>query len=390
MRIADYQLSIEYSETRILYASRIHGWPENTDKIMKTPMQKEKHRSTRLALSILLLSMTLVVLSVAEAKTLGEAFKEVNASVVEIRTVQRSVPQRLGMTPTSIGGLGSGVLISPDRVLTASHVVEVADQIKVLFVDGRERFARIVASEQFADVSLLALSEPIEGIEPAPLGDSNDVEIGDQVFVIGAPYGVSHTFTAGFVSGLHRDEVMGGFNMGEVIQTDAAINTGNSGGPMFNRDGQVIGIVSHILSRSGGFEGLGFAISINTAKSLVIEQRSFWSGVQGLLLPPPMAQALNVPQNTGMLVQQVAGASPGARLGLRAGRIPINLDGQMIILGGDIILMVNDIRIDSPDAIRKIRTSLRSFKPGDRMVVEILRAGHRERLETTPYTAAVN
>ncbi len=390
MCIADYQLSIEYVGTRILYASRTHGWPENTDKIMKTPMQKEKRHSTLLAMSILLLSMTSVVLSVAEAKTLGEAFKEVNASVVEIRTVQRSVPQRLGMTPTSIGGLGSGVLISSDRVLTASHVVEVADQIKVLFVDGRERFARIVASERFADVSLLALSEPIEGIEPAPLGDSNDVEVGDQVFVIGAPYGVSHTFTAGFVSGLHRDEVMGGFNMGEVIQTDAAINAGNSGGPMFNRDGQVIGIVSHILSRSGGFEGLGFAISINTAKALVIEQRSFWSGIQGLLLPPPLAQALNVPQSTGMLVQQVAGASPAARLGLQAGRIPINLDGQLVILGGDIILMVNDIRIDSPDAIREIRTSLRSFKAGDRMVVEILRAGHRERLETTPYTAAVN
>ena len=358
--------------------------------IMKTPMQKEKHRNMRLALSILLLSMTLVVLSVAEAKTLGEAFKAVNASVVEIRTVQRSVPQRLGMTPTSIGGLGSGVLISPDRVLTASHVVEVADQIKVLFVDGRERFARIVASEQFADVSLLVLSEPIEGIEPAPLGDSNDVEVGDQVFVIGAPYGISHTFTAGFVSGLHRDEVMGGFNMGEVIQTDAAINAGNSGGPMFNLDGQIIGIVSHILSRSGGFEGLGFAISINTAKALVIEQRSFWSGVQGLLLPTPLARALNVPQSTGMLVQQVADNSPAARLGLQAGRIPTNIAGQTVILGGDIVLMVNGIRINSPDAIRRIRTSLRSFKPGDRMVVEILRAGHRKQLELTPYTAAVD
>ena len=357
---------------------------------MKTPMQKEKRRGTLLASSILFMSMSLVVLAVAEAKTLGEAFKEVNASVVEIRTVQRSVPQRLGMTPTSISGLGSGVLISSNRVLTASHVVEVADQIKVLFVDGRERSARIIASERFADVSLLALSEPIEGIEPAPLGNSNDVEVGDQVFVIGAPYGVSHTFTAGFVSGLHRDEVMGGFNMGEVIQTDAAINAGNSGGPMFNLDGQIIGIVSHILSRSGGFEGLGFAISINTAKALVIEQRSFWSGVQGLLLPPPFAQALNVPQSTGLLVQQVARASPAARLGLQVGRIPINLDGQTVILGGDIILMVNDIRIDSPDAIREIRTSLRSFKPGDRMVVEILRAGHRKRLETTPYIVAVN
>ncbi len=345
-----------------------------------------KQRRLRAVVSVFFLSVASLGLDDANAKTLGNVFKEVNPSVVEIRTVQRAAPRRVGMIPTMIDGLGSGVLISSDRVLTASHIVEVADQITVTFVDGRERAARILASEQFADVSLLALSEPIDGIEPARLGDSSEVEVGDQVFVIGAPYGVSHTFTVGFVSGLHRDEVMGGFNMAELIQTDAAINAGTSGGPMFSRDGEVIGIVSYITSRSGGFEGLGFAVSINTAKALVIEQRSFWSGVRGLLLTPPLARALNVPQTTGLLVQQVARASPAARLGLRTGHIPISIDGQNVILGGDVILMVNDVRIDSPESIRDIRNALRSFEVGQPLLVEILRAGRKEHLEMTPYT----
>ncbi|MEE8046997.1 MAG: trypsin-like peptidase domain-containing protein [Dehalococcoidia bacterium] len=343
-----------------------------------------------LTLSAWIIGISLFAPGQVHAKTLSEAFKEVNASVVEIQTVQRSVPHRAGVTPTSVNGLGSGVLVSSNRVLTASHVVEVADEIKVLFVDGRERTARIVSSERFADVSLLVLNEPVDDIKPARLGNSDNVEIGDQVFVIGAPYGVSHTFSVGFVSGIHRDEVFGGFDIGELIQTDAAINRGTSGGPMFNMDGEVIGIASHIKSSSGGFEGLGFAISINTAKALVIEQRSFWSGLLGVLLSPAFAQALNVPQTTGMLVQQVAHDSPAERLGLKAGRIPITFEGQSTILGGDIVLMVNDIRIDSPESIQRIRKSLRFYKPGERVLVEILRAGRKERLDLIPYPLAAS
>ncbi len=337
--------------------------------------------------TIFVLSITLAMVTEANGKTLGDVFKDVNPSVVEIRTVQRAAPQVFGTVPTMVDGLGSGVLISPDRVLTASHVVEMADQIEVIFLDGRNRTARVVASERFADVALLALDEPVEGLEAARLADSDRVEVGDQVFLIGAPYGVSHTFTVGYVSGLHRYEAMARSGMGELIQTDAAINPGSSGGPMFNSRGEVIGIVSHITSRSGRFEGLGFAISINTAKALVIDEKSFWSGVSWVLLPPLLARALNAPQKTGLLVQRVAASSPAARLGLRAGQIPIIFRNENMVLGGDIILSVNDIQVDSPDSIWQIRDSLRSFKTGEPLSVEVFRSGRRDQLELTPYVA---
>jgi len=337
--------------------------------------------------TILVLSMTLAMATGANGKTLGNVFKDVNPSVVEIRTVQRAAPQLRGTVPTMVDGLGSGVLISPDRVLTASHVVEMADRIDVIFLDGRTRTARIVASERFADVALLALDEPVEGLAAARLADSDRVEVGDQVFLIGAPYGVSHTFTVGYVSGLHRSGTLAGLGLGELIQTDAAINIGSSGGPMFNSRGEVIGIVSHITSRSGGFEGLGFAISINTAKALVIDEKSFWSGVSWVLLPPQLARALNAPQETGLLVQQVVASSPAARLGLRAGQIPIIFRDENMVLGGDIILSVNNIQVDSPDSIWQIRDSLRSFKTGDSLRVEVFRSGQRDQLELTLYVA---
>lgn len=282
--------------------------------------------------TILVLSMTLAMATGANGKTLGNVFKDVNPSVVEIRTVQRAAPQVRGTVPTMVDGLGSGVLISPDRVLTASHVVEMADRIDVIFLDGRTRTARIVASERFADVALLALDEPVEGLAAARLADSDRVEVGDQVFLIGAPYGVSH-----------------------------------------------------ITSRSGGFEGLGFAISINTAKALVIDEKSFWSGVSWILLPAQLARALNAPQETGLLVQQVVASSPAARLGLRAGQIPILFKDENMVLGGDIILSVNEIQVDSPDSIWQIRDSLKSFKAGDSLRVEVYRSGRRDQLELTAF-----
>ena len=320
----------------------------------------------------------------ADAQSLGDTYKTVNPSVVEIRTVQRAAPEHVGMMPAAQGGLGSGVLISADKVLTASHVVEIADAIQIVFVDGRTRSATIVSSERFADVSLLQLESPIEGIKPARLGDSDRVEVGDQVFIVGAPYGISHTFTVGYVSGVHRDNMTGDLSYADLIQTDAAINSGNSGGPMFNKDGEVVGIVSHILSRSGGFEGLGFAVAINTARELVIDQRSYWPGLTAVILPERLASAINVPQRTGLLIQQVALESPAAQMGLRAGDIPVDIDGSTILLGGDVILAVNDVRVTEIDSIRAIRDLLRNLEPGERMRLEILRDGARTSVESTP------
>src|SRR5262249_16951327 len=157
-------------------------------------------------------------------------------------------------------GLASGVLISGDgKVLTAAHVVQAVDQVFVEFIDGQLVTACVISSAPAADVALLQLDSVPPGVAPAQLGDSDKVEVGDEVFVVGAPYGLSYTLSVGHIGGRAAPKgSLASLSAGEFLQTDAPINSGNSGSPMFNRQGEVVGIVSNIMSRSGGFEGIGF------------------------------------------------------------------------------------------------------------------------------------
>lgn len=282
------------------------------------------------------------------------------------------------------GSIGSGVLVSKDgKVITAAHLVQAADQIKVKLSSGEVVGARVAASAPFADISLLQLESVPKQDSVAKLGDSEKVQIGDEVFVVGAPYGLSHTLTVGHISARHKPNTLsGGFEVGEFFQTDAAINQGNSGGPMFNMAGEVIGIVSHILSKSGGFEGLGFAVTSNTAKRLLLEQQSFWIGLDGVVLADELATVFNLPQHMGLLVQQIAENSPAARLGLRPGMIKSQIGSNQMLLGGDIILEVAGIQF-SEDAYQKIQSRLSHIKPGDVITVKVLRAGRILELSTT-------
>ena len=139
-----------------------------------------------------------------------------------------------------------------------------------------------------------------KGVTPVTLGDSDKVEVGDEIFVIGAPYGISQTLSVGHLSGRHRLPSNESATSVEFLQTDAAINTGNSGGPMFDMEGNVIGIVSSIMSHTGGSEGLAFATAANTAKQLLLERKPFWSGIDGLVVTGALAKALNLPQAAGL------------------------------------------------------------------------------------------
>jgi S1-C subfamily serine protease len=222
---------------------------------------------------------------------------------------------------------------------------------------------------------LLQLESVPKEVVVAKLGDSEKVEVGDEVFVVGAPYGLSHTLTVGHISARHKlNTVSAGFELSEIFQTDAAINQGNSGGPMFNIAGEVIGIASRILTKSGGFEGLGFAVTSNTARRLLLEEQSFWFGLDGIVLADEFAAAFNVPQPMGFLVQEVAENSPAARLGLQPGRIKSQIGSNEVLLGGDIILEVVGIQV-SEDCYEKIRKRLSDMKPGDTITVKVLRAG---------------
>jgi len=273
--------------------------------------------------------------------------------------------------------VGSGVLISADgKVATAAHVVQQMEEITVEFLGEEPVAARVYASEQWADVSILQLAVVPRGATVAKLVDSEPVLTGDPVFLVGAPYGLSYSLSQGVISARWApDTVTKEFPLAEFFQTDAVINTGNSGGPMFNRAGDVIGIVSHNISKSGGSEGLGFAVTANTVKSLLVERnRRFW-GFDAMLVAGDMAQALKVPQSGGFLVKQVAKDSVADRLGLRGGNRVAIVDGQRIVVGGDILLKVQGITMASAADRARVLKELEGVKVGDDLRVTILRDG---------------
>ncbi|MBI4607480.1 MAG: trypsin-like peptidase domain-containing protein [Candidatus Rokubacteria bacterium] len=315
----------------------------------------------------------------AEAQTLGQVFKQVSPSVVVIRTKEKDVAARVQGQPTSVAGMGSGVLISQDgKVMTAAHIVHTADEISVHFLSGEVVGAQVIASEPEADVSLLQLEPVPARARLAKLGDSDKVEVGDQIFIVGAPYGISHTLTVGHISARHRpNTVYSGMALAEFFQTDAAINQGNSGGPMFSMAGEVIGIVSHIISKSGGFEGLGFVVTSNMARRLLLEQRSFWTGLDGYVLSGDLAKVFNLPQPVGLLVQRVAERSPAALIGLRAGTMKATIDGKTLTVGGDIILQVQGIPITDSTSYEKIQERLSRHHPGVQITITVLREGRQ-------------
>ena len=356
---------------------------------------KIKHR-----FGLLLTLLTLPVMPItASAQQLREAFRKVSPSVVIVKTKRVDVPTVSEQTLTIIDGLGSGVLISNDgKILTAAHVVQTADVAHVEFPDGQEIIAHVVGSDVRSDVALLQLERMPKGIAPARLGDSDKIEVGDQIFVIGAPYGISQTLSAGHLSGRHRlNKSDDGTTSVEFLQTDAAVNGGNSGGPMFDIDGNVIGIVSSIMSHSGGSEGLAFATAANTAKQLLLDRKPFWSGIDGLLVTGDLAKALNLPQPAGILVERIGEGSIGSRLGINPGTLRVTIQGADILLGGDVILSVNDIEITpaqapdgwgpnwttSDESYERIYNNIAGLKPGDLVAVKIFRGGKVVTLTTT-------
>ncbi|OGL04121.1 MAG: trypsin [Candidatus Rokubacteria bacterium RIFCSPLOWO2_02_FULL_68_19] len=314
------------------------------------------------------------------AQSVGQVFRRVNPSVVVIRTREKDVAARSqgqGQV-VSVSGVGSGVLISADgKVMTAAHVVHTADEISVEFLSGEAVGARVVASEPQADVSLLQLERVPPGALVAKLGDSDKVQVGDQIFIIGAPYGIGHTLSVGHISARHKpNTVYSGMSLAEFFQTDAAINQGNSGGPMFSVGGEVIGVVSHIISKSGGFEGLGFVVTANMARRLLLEQRSFWNGLEGFVLSGELAVVFNLPQPVGLLVQRVAARSPAEVIGLRPGTMKATIEGQTLTVGGDVILQVQGIPLSAENSYERIQERLSRLHSGAEVTITVLREGH--------------
>ena len=230
---------------------------------------------------------------------------------------------------------GSGVIFDAKNgyIVTNAHVVDNATEITVTLQDGRDLTATVVGSDVPSDVAVLKV--PPESLIQVALGDSTRLEVGDFVVAIGNPFGLQHTVTSGIVSGLGRSGINpDGYE--DFIQTDASINPGNSGGALVNLRGELVGINSAILSRSGGNIGIGFAIPVNMARSIMDQLLKYGSVKRGLLgvniysLTPDMAKSLNIANTQGVLVSQVTEGSAAANAGIKPGDVITSINGQNI------------------------------------------------------------
>jgi len=347
------------------------------------PLSKIKKKQTNSIMkkythSIIVSLFILISSAQLQAQKVSDLFAKLDSSVVVIEVVSSETAGDGNMRDkVSMGSLGSGVLVSKDGVIiTAAHVVNNADAIRVTFKDGQRLRAKVTSLSRIADVALIKCEGLIKNPKVAKMGDSDKMRIGDEVMVIGSPMGLTHSLSVGYISRREKqDDSRAGFTRMEYFQTDAAINTGNSGGPMFNMQGEVIGIVSSILSRSGGFEGIGFVATINIVKSLLFEKSNIWLGVDVFVLSGPLAIALNVPQEGAILIQNVAKDSPSYFMGLKGGFVKATIEDHEIILGGDIILSIDGHSFDTEENILKAVDYLNAVKKGESYTFKVIRNG---------------
>lgn len=333
------------------------------------------------------LAALILISSHAQATDFSRLYNKVKHSVVTLQTneyVEKETQK--GIISSQEKGLGSGVLLNKGFILTASHVVHLADRIEVQLLDGRSFVAKPVSTLQVADLALIKIIDAPKDLPRAKLANSDKTDIGEEVIVIGAPYGLSQTLTTGNLSSrrvTNRSDKDNGKTPFEIefLQTDAPINRGNSGGPMFNTKGEVIGIVSHIRSTSGGNEGLGFAASSNMARRELLEKPPIWSGMDYVPLNDKLSHALNSPYGTGLLVQRVAYGSLGDHLGVQGGTFETKILDESIMIGGDIIVGIGGepITIDA-GGFKRAQQYLDSVKIGEDFNITVYRAGREVEL----------
>ena len=272
------------------------------------------------------------------------------------------VPPDTGPRARPFQSAGSGVIFDARAgyIVTNAHVVENASEITVTLQDGRDVKAEIIGSDTPSDVAVLKVKS--DGLTQIPLGDSAKVEVGDFVVAIGNPFGLQHTVTSGIISGLSRSGINpDGYE--DFIQTDASINPGNSGGALVNLRGELIGINTAILSRSGGNIGIGFAIPVNMARSVMDQLIRYGSvkrgqlGVSMYTVTPDIAHSLGLPSVVGALVSQVVDGSPADRAGIRT---------------GDVITAVNGQPVKSNS---ELRNTIGLLRVGDKVDIGLLRDG---------------
>jgi len=326
---------------------------------------------------------------VEQEDILTQLYEQANPGVVAIRVLSEEGE-----------GLGSGFVIDDaGHIITNFHVVRGADELEIAFSNGFKTRGEIVGTDSDSDIAVIKADAPASEFHPLPLGDSNQIKVGQFVVAIGNPHGLDGTMTIGIISSLGRTlgslhEAPGGnyFTVGDIIQTDAAINPGNSGGPLLNIDGEVIGVNRAIQSNSFDLvgqpinSGIGFAVSINIVKRVVPELIEFGSydypylGVRSL---PEITlyhqEILELPQSSGVYLLSINPGSPADKAGLRAGDQPT--EDPRYLSGGDLITAIDGIDVnDFNDLITYL---LNNTSPGDIITLSVLREGSEIQLDLT-------
>ena len=301
--------------------------------------------------------------------------------------------------PDGGSGLGSGFVVdggAGDEILTNAHVVtsgegedlEEAEEVYVKFGDGNQVEAEIVGADPNADVALLRLKSA-DGLRlrPIALGNTTDVRVGEPVAAIGSPFGEERSLSVGVVSALDRTiDSLTGFKISDAIQTDAAINRGNSGGPLVDRRGQVIGINSQIRSESGGGEGVGFAVSADTIRRSLEQLREdgeveyAYLGVSTQDLWPQAAQRFDVGVERGAWVQEVVEDGPADDAGIEAGGEEERFQATRVRTGGDVIVAIGDEQVRDGDDVARI---LAAYRPDEEVALTVVRDGERRTITVT-------
>ena len=325
----------------------------------------------------------------ARALTAREIYKRDAPGVVNIKSqIAEQTDSPFGLPQEQQGeATGSGFVLNTDGyILTNAHVVDGASKVTVQFEDKKTIEAKVAGKDTSSDLALLKVDPEGLDLEPVVLGDSSGVQVGDPTIAIGNPFGLDRTLTTGVVSALQREiRAPDGFAIRNVIQTDAAINPGNSGGPLLDAAGRVIGINSQIATggSGNGSVGIGFAVPINTAKEIIPQLREkgrvsrAYLGITGRTIDGSL-KGLDLKESTGVLVQEVQPGSPARKAGLRAGGTQVQIAGESVLLGGDVIVEIDGKAVATMD---QVVAAVAARKPGDTIRVTIRRDGKQRTVE---------
>ena len=292
-------------------------------------------------------------LATLEEQQFAQIYEDVGSSVVNI--TNRSYTYDWFMQPVPQEGTGSGFAYdSAGHIITNYHVIQGAEELYVTLADGSTFPAKVTGADSSVDLAVIQIDVPEGTLRPVPLGESNDLRVGQWSIAIGNPFGLERTLTVGVISALGRviQSPDQGF-IGEIIQTDAAINPGNSGGPLLDLSGRVIGVNTAIFSPSQASAGIGFAVPVSTVRRVVpllISQGYFphpWLGMSVWSLSPDLVRILKqasmqIPVDQGLLVVEVSAGSPAAEAGLRQGQQQVRIGRVILAVGGDIVTAIDD------------------------------------------------